>query len=205
MKIIIGALGFLTMILGIGSAQAGPVPREIAGIVLGVQVEQVKDMLRMETALPVRRAEYLMEVDVKPLEGYQSGSVTYGNCGNPGRIVKVRLRYDRDDKQFFDDLFKRFKERFGDTSEYKGDAFRMFLAWKWSFTDEQGNRVSLILQHNSMDDDDFPSGNIVKLSHTTDIEKERACYYRLHPHRRGTDRVAPPRRETDDFSRFVPR
>lgn len=205
MKITIGALGVLAMILGLGSAHAGPVPREIAGIVLGVQVEQIKDLLRMETALPMRRAEYLMEVDVKPMEGYQSGSVTYGNCENPGRIVKVRLRYDRDDKQFFDELFKRFKERFGDTSEYKGDPFRMFLAWKWSFTDGQGNRVSLILQHNSMDDDDFPSGNIVKLSDTSDIEKERACYDRLHPSGKDTVRVAHPGREKDDFSRLVPR
>lgn len=205
MNTIVGTAGVLAMILGLGVAHAGSVPREIAGIVLGAQVEQVKDMLRMETALPMRRAEYLTEVDVKPMEGYQSGSVIHGNCGNPGRIVKIRLRYDRDDKEFYDELFNRFKERFGETSEYKGDAFRMFLAWKWSFTDEQGNRVSLILQHNSMDDDDFPSGNIVKLSHTTDIEKEHACYDRLHPSGKANERAARPRMEKDDFSRFVPR
>lgn len=205
MKIIIGTFAVLAMILGPGAAHAGPAPREIAGIGLGTRIDQVKDLLRMETAMPIRHAGYLTVVDVKPMEGYQGGSVTYGNCQSPGRIVRVKLRYDRDDKQFFDELFKRFQERFGDTSEYKGDAFRMFQAWKWSFTDEQGNRVSLILQHNSMDDDDFPSGNIVKLSDTSDIEKERACYDRLHPSGKDTVRVAHPGREKDDFGRLVPR
>ncbi len=204
MRIVAGFFAVLTLCLCAVSAHAGPVPRQIAGIVMGAQIDQYRDMLRTETALPMRRAEYLTEVEVKPMEGYQSGTVTYGNCVKPGRIVKVKLRYDRDDKQFFEELFKRFKERFGETSEYKGDPFRMFLAWKWSFTDEKGNRMSLILQHNSMDDDDFPSGNIVKLSHTTEIEKEHACYDRVHPLEKGPDRAAPPGKEKEDLKRFVP-
>jgi hypothetical protein len=206
MRIVAGFFAVLSLFLGSVSAHAGPVPRQIAGIVMGARIDQYRDMLRTETALPVRRVESLTEVELKPMEGYQSGSLTYGNCENPGRIIKVKLRYDRDDKDFFEELFKRFKERFGETSEYKGDPFRMFLAWKWSFTDGKGNRVSLILQHNSMDDDDFPSGNVVKISHTTEIEKERRCFERTQAAEKDPGRAAPPSKGKgqEDFSRFIP-
>jgi len=206
-KIVFGLFAVLSVCLWSPPyAHAGTVPGRIAGIVLGAQIDQIRDMLRMETALPVRRSEFLTEIELKPLDGYVSGSVTHGNCQYPGRIVKVKLRYQRDDKGFFDELHRRFKERFGETSEYKGDPFRMFLAWKWSFTDDRGNRVSLILQHNSMEDEDFPSGNVVKMSLTSDIEKERACYERLHPQEKVREGGAQPGRDRaqEDFRRFVP-
>lgn len=185
---------------------AGGAPRQIAGIVMGSEIDQYKGILEMNSALPLRDAEYLTEVEMKPMEGYQRGSVVFGDCENPGQIVKVKLRYARDDREFFDELLKRFNDRFGGSAEYKGDPFRVFLSWKWSFTDEKGNRVSLILQHNSMDDDDYPSGNTVKISLTSQIEKEHACYDRKHPGKKGAQRAVSQKKgkEQIDFRNLVP-
>ena len=49
-------------------------------------------------------------------------------------------------------------------------------AWKWSFVDEQKNhRISLILQHNTKDEQE-KMGNSVKLTNTTLIEEDNLCY-----------------------------
>jgi hypothetical protein len=151
-------------------------PQQIAGIRLGGSLDQYKNILQMDTALPVRHMEYISEVELKPsFEGYRSGYIFYGNCDKPGRIVKIKLKYERSDKEFFDDLVNRFKQKFGNPDQYKGDAFRAFIAWKWSFKDKDGNNISLILQHNSADVEEYTRGNSVKLTATSLIEKEARC------------------------------
>ena len=126
--------------------------------------------------------EYLSEVELKtPFEGYRSGYLFYGNCDKPGRIVKIKLKYERSDKEFFDDLVQRFKRKFGEPDQYRGDAFRAFIAWKWSFKDKDNNKISLILQHNSADVEEYTQGNSVKLSVTSFIEKEAICYEQKNP------------------------
>ena len=158
------------------AASGGGVPRQIGGIVLGTSIEQYKEIVRMDTALPIRHMEYLTEVEMKPLEGFRSGYVTYANCENPGQIVKIRLKYAREEKEFYEELLKRYKKRLGESSVYRGDPFRAFLAWKWSFTDEKGASISITLQHNSMEDEDYPRGTTVKMSLISAIERERLCF-----------------------------
>ncbi len=115
-------------------------PQQIAGIRLGDNLDQYRNILRMDTSLPVRHMEYISEVELKPsFEGYRSGYIFYGNCDKPGRIVKIKLKYERSDKEFFEDLLQRFKQKFGEPDQYRGDAFRAFIAWKWSFRDKDGN------------------------------------------------------------------
>lgn len=161
---------------------ADPIPRQIAGIELGANIKQYEDILQMSTALPIRHMEYLSEVEMKPIEGFRRGYITYGNCDEPGRIVKIRLKYERADKEFFNELLERFKKKFGANAEYRGDAFRTFIAWKWTFTDKDKNRINLQLQHNSEDnDDDLTRGNSVKLVILTLSGKERMCYEKQHP------------------------
>jgi hypothetical protein len=182
-------------------------PQQIAGIRLGANIDQYKDMIQADTALPVRHMEYLSEVELKPsFEGYRSGYIFYGDCDRPGRIVKIKLKYERDDTEFFDELLKLFKQKFGQPDQYRGDAFRAFVAWKWSFTDKDNNRVSLILQHNSADVEEYTRGNSVKLSATSLIEKEAKCYELKNPEPKPGQRGKAEKRpkEQMDYRRFIP-
>jgi hypothetical protein len=189
----------------------GPVmaqaPQQIAGIKLGANIDQYKDILQMNTALPVRHMEYLSEVELKPsFEGYRSGYMFYGNCDKPGRIVKVKLKYERGDQAFFDDLLKQFKRKFGEPDQYRGDAFRAFVAWKWSFTDKDKNKISLILQHNSSDVEEYTTGNSIKLTVTSLIEKEAKCYEEKNPETKqgGAKKQSKTPGEEMNYRRFIP-
>ena len=198
--VVVGTLLFPVL----SSAEA---PQQIAGIRLGATIDQYRDMLRMESSLPVRHMEYLSEVELKPpFEGYRSGYLFFGNCDKPGRIAKIKLKYERDDKQFFDDLVQRFKRKFGEPDQYRGDAFRAFIAWKWSFKDKNNNKISLILQHNSADVEEYTQGNSVKLSVTSFIEKEAVCYEQKNPEpkRNQAGKTERRSREQVDFQRFIP-
>lgn len=182
-------------------------PQQIAGIRLGAAIDQYRDLLQMDTQLPVRHMEYLSEVELKtPFEGYRSGYVFYGNCDKPGRIVKLKLKYERSDKEFFDDLVQRFKRKFGEPDQYRGDAFRAFIAWKWSFKDRDGQRISLILQHNSSDVEEYTQGNSVKLSVTSLIEKEAKCYELKNPEPKRAQPTKSQKgsRESLDYQRLIP-
>jgi hypothetical protein len=189
---------------GTGSAQ---VPQQIAGIRLGANLDQYKAILQLDTALPVRHMEYISEVELKPsFEDYRSGYVFYGNCDKPGRIVKIKLKYEHSDKEFFDDLVKRFKQKFGNPDQYRGDAFRAFVAWKWSFKDKDGNNISLILQHNSADVEEYTRGNSVKLSATSLIEKEARCEELKTPELKQKQRGKGEKgaKEQANFQRLIP-
>jgi hypothetical protein len=74
-------------------------------------------------------------------------------------------------------LLKRFKKQFGEPDEYRGDPFHIVVAWKWSFVDKQNHRISLTLQHNSMDAEE-KKGNAVKITDTTQIEEDGLCFQR---------------------------
>ena len=82
------------------------------------------------------------------------------------------------------------------------------VAWKWSFVDPQGNRISLTFQHNTKDEEQ-KMGNAIKLSLTNQLEKEQACYEAKHTGRNKKEeggRKQRGRRElsTEDWKRFVP-
>lgn len=186
---------------------SGEAPQQIAGIQLGTGIDQYRDMVRMDSALPVRHMEYLSEVELKlPFAGFRSGYLFFGNCDKPGRIAKIKLKYERDDKEFFDDLVQRFKRKFGEPAQYRGDAFRAFIAWKWSFKDKHNNNISLILQHNSADVEEYTQGNSVKLSATSFIEKEALCYEQKNPESKQNQagKTVKKSREPADYQRFIP-
>lgn len=195
-----------TFLLAGVQASAGRVPRQIAGIVLGGSIEKYKETVRIDTALPIRHMEYLTEVEMKPQEGFRSGYITYANCENPGQIVKIRLKYAREEKEFYEELLKRYNKQLGESSMYRGDPFRVFVAWKWSFTDEEGARISITLQHNSMEDEDYPRGTTVKMALISAIERERLCFEKTRKETgRDEDGVLQERRMgLVDFRNLVP-
>ena len=203
MKNRIFAFAVLMLLLAAGPALAGT-PHEVAGFVLNTDISLYKDRVDMHTAMPVRYREYLKEVQISHVPGFKTGIITYGTCAFPDRIVKIRLKYLDYSKAFFEELLEKFKERFGRDPEWKGDPFNVVIAWKWSFVDKDGNRISLILQHNVLNEEQ-KLGNVVKLSMRNLIAAERACFEKKYPARRGTPEKEKIERGPEFWRHCIPR
>ncbi len=204
MKSRIFLLCLAVFLAGAGDAMA-EAPHEIAGFVLGKNVSEYGDKLKMDTVLPIRHAEFLKEVEIKPISGYKSGAVVYGDCAHPGQILKISLKYADPSKEFYEKLLEKYRERFGKPDHWRGDPFHVVLAWKWSFTDEQGNRIGLILQHNKEDSSE-KLGNVVKFQMYNLREEELECFENKYPSEGKPDPEQVGKVENpSDWSNFVPK
>ena len=192
----------LLFFLGCGKSFADP-PSEVGGFKLGANITAYKDSIVPDSALPLRHSEYLSEVDVKAPEGFKSGYLTYASCDQEGKILKVKLKYDRDDKQFFDELLEYFNKQFGKPNEYQGDAFRACIAWKWSFTGKENEQINTTLSHNCEEDEGEEGGNAVRMVLRSDIEKERACFKAKQA--KAADNKDDKNKKKPDFKLLVPR
>ncbi len=181
------------------------VPYEIAGFKLGDNIEDYHDKIRMETVLPIRYAESLKEVEIRSIPGYKSGLITYGECAVPGRILRINLKYEDFSRKFYNKLLNKFKKRFGRPDRWRGDPFHVLVAWKWSFTDDNGNRISMVLQHN-VEDATRKVGNVLKMSVVNFLEEEIECFEKLKSDR-GETEIEPRvnRKEHIDWELFIPR
>jgi hypothetical protein len=205
----VSSLSLIAFLLSLSSipAHADKAPHEIAGFVLGENISRYESQLNTKSAWPVRYQEYLTEVDITHLDGYENGTLVYGACAQPGTIVCIKLKYSASDRRFFEELLTRYKERFGDPDELKGDPFQVIIAWKWSLKDSMGRHISLILQHSV--DEDTQAGNWVKLTDMTRLETERACDDRRHAER-AEGQQQPNKSSTKgrqgpvDYQRFIP-
>jgi hypothetical protein len=183
----------------------GQAPHQVGGFFLGKDITHYQEMVDMETSLPIRHMEYIKEVEIKEMEGFKSGLIWYGTCARPGQIMRIKLKYADSTKKFYETLLKLVKERFGEPAEWRGDAFHVVIAWKWSFKDRENNSISLILQHNTKDEEE-KKGNTVKLTVWNLIEEERTCFERKHPELQGKPRKHEHgRRGPVNWDRFVPR
>jgi hypothetical protein len=189
---------------GISLAQA---PHQVGGFTLGKNIADYTEMLNMDSALPMRHMEYLKEVEIKEMEGFKSGLIWYGTCARPGQIVRIKLKYADSTKKFYRKLLELCKERFGEPTEWRGDAFRVVIAWKWSFTDSENNHISMILQHNTKDEEE-KKGNVIKLTLWNLMEEEHLCFEKKHPELRKKSRKqghGKRGRGPVNWDRFVPR
>jgi len=196
--------GVLTLILCGPQSVWADAPHELAGFVLGGRMDDFKDQVEMDTVLPVRYLESLKEVEAKELKGYKTGLVTYGTCIEPSRIVRLKFKYADNSKNFFDELLERYKANLGKPDEWRGDPFHIVIAWKWSFTDHDGNDISLILQHNTRDEEE-KQGNAVKMTMWNLMLEESRCFEQKHP-----ETTAPPNFEfknpdSVDWKPLIPR
>lgn len=160
--------------------QAAEAPHELAGFVLGGNMDAYMQNVDPETVLPVRYLESLKEVETRDIWGYKAGLIDYTTCITPPRIVRIKFKYADASKAFYDALLKRFKERFGEPDEYRGDPFHIVVAWKWSFKDKHNNDISLILQHNTRDEEE-KTGNAVKLTMWNLFNEEMRCFEKKQP------------------------
>lgn len=149
-------------------------PHQVGGFVLGKHISEYKEFLKMDSMMPMRNRTFIHEVEVAELEGYKSGLIWVGNCADPGRIVRIKLKYIDSSRRFYNELLKRYKKRFGEPSEWRGDPFHIVIAWKWSFVDANNKTISLILQHNTKDEEE-KIGNSVKLTIWDLINEEQRC------------------------------
>ena len=155
-------------------------PSHVAGFQLGTDISNYKDRVDMTTALPIRYAESITEVEIKKTDLLSSGLIAYGTCAAPGTVVRIKLKYADSGRDFYDKLLAHFDKKFGKPDEWRGDPFHIVVAWKWSFVDKAKNRISLILQHNKQDTDE-KIGNSIKLTMTDAVDRERQCYDKSHP------------------------
>lgn len=151
-------------------------PKSIVGITLGSNINENVERIEMHTAMPIWRSEYLSRASLKPVKGFESGYIVYGNCKVPGRIIRIKLNYENDTREFFEKLFSTLTKRHGKPSEWRGNPFGTLKVWKWSFKDEEKNSISMILQRYEGEDDAFTPGNSIKIAVTTYAEEEEACY-----------------------------
>ncbi len=160
-------------IAGIGLA--GEAPHQIGIFVLNQNISELKEYVIIETALPIRHMENIEEVEIKPMKGIKSGLIAYVTCSAPGKIARIKLKYKDPSKKFFEELLKQIKKKYGKPDEYRGDPFHIVISWKWSFVDKDNQRISMTLQHNSMDTEE-KIGNSIKLTNRSLIEEDLKCY-----------------------------
>jgi len=176
-------------------AAAEKVPHEIAGIVLGSNVNDYPEIIQ---------TNFLKEVVVTDWHGFRKGVLSYGTCKYLDQILKIDMKYENKSKDFFEKLMKKFRKTFGEPHAWTGDSFGVMHVWKWQFIDEEQNRVSLKLQYNGKNSDET-IGNIVKLSYPGKINEERRCFMEVCEETK--DKIDDKRREElnqSDWSHLVP-
>ena len=172
--------GMLLLIFCAANSVQAEAPHELAGFVLGGRINDFKDRVETDTVLPIRYLESLKEVEAKEVKGFKTGLVTYSTCIEPSRIVRIKFKYADDSKRFFDALLERYKANLGKPDEWRGDPFHIVIAWKWQFTDKDGNRISIILQHNTRDEEE-KQGTSVKMTMWNLMLEEDRCFEKKHP------------------------
>ncbi|MGD2270275.1 MAG: hypothetical protein PVI06_07745 [Desulfobacterales bacterium] len=200
--IILSVIGIFAVVANGG--YAAEVPDELAGFVLGGNLNDYKDLIKLDTILPIRYFETLKEAEVRDLEGFKTGLITFGTCSEPWRVIRIKFKYADSSKKFYNQLLKRFKKRFGEPDEWRGDPFHIVLAWKWSFTDRDNNSISLILQHNTRDQEE-KKGNSVKMTMWNLIEEEARCYEAKHAESSATSPDSDRKSKKIDWDHFIPR
>ena len=191
-KKILPVSSFLLFILIFNIAQAkitqAKFPVHLGGFTLGDDIHNYENLVDMETFRQIPFNRYLKEGEIIPRHEFKSGLITYGLCDLPNKIVKIKLKFANSSKKNYKKLLKLYKKHLGEPDEYKGDAFKTMIAWKWSFTNSLKERISLILQYNTMDESE-KIGVVVKMSFTSQIEKERACYFANSPQKKNKNKT----------------
>ncbi len=180
-------------------------PHQLGPFILGHDIAEFADFIQMDTSLPIRYMESVREVEIKPIKGFKSGLIAYGTCAAQNRVVRIKLKYDDDTKAFYQNLKKRIEYRFGKSDEYRGDAFHIVIGWKWSFIDTDKNTITLLLQHNTRDEEE-KMGNSIKLTMTNLLESDWECFKNKASTKQADANVSAPQElEQTGWDLFVPR
>ena len=156
-------------------------PGEIGGFALGENISAYADRLDMKSAMPLPDAPYLMRVNVKPLRGFSSGYLLYGACAAPGRIVRIKLRYADSGVYILAEINSSLVQSYGQPEELRDNFDRSYICNKWSLKSDDGQAISLILQHYDGWNPEYDRGSSIKLADWTLLNAERACFLKKEP------------------------
>ena len=168
---------FLLLLLA-QSASFASTPTQVGGFVLNTDIADYETLIKSETTQPIRFNEALNEAETHPIPGFKSGYIAYGTCAAPGKIARIKLKYEDSSKQFYAKLLETYEDRFG-KPKWLGDSFHVVSIWKWSF-EENGTQVDLYLQHN-LGKKDQKVGNSVKITLQNLVKDELDCFAKKHP------------------------
>lgn len=120
MKYFTAATLIIIALLSFSSLAANDTPTEIGGFKLG---EFITDYPQIEYS------EYLKEVVVNDWHGFRKGIISYGTCAYPGRIVKIRMKYQNSSKDFYDELLQKliYQTRFRVDLHFRTNGVISFL------------------------------------------------------------------------------
>ena len=149
----------------------------------------------------VSQDNFVKEVIITDIKGFRKGFVTYGVCDRQGEILRIKLKYKDKSYSFFEKLLEQYKKKFGLSPKYVGGSFGNVKAWKWAFTNKEGKRVTLILQHNLKNLDES-IGNMMKLSLPDQLIAERKCSNKAGSQRDEEDADKHPK---PDWNLFLPK
>ena len=190
------ALGLILFFLITASSAADrAAPSAVGGFTLNSSIDDYQTENHLN---------YLSEVIYTDLQGFRKGFITYGTCQNKRKILRIKLKYEDGSQDFFSELLQRYKKAFGDNPSFSGDPFGNVKSWKWSFSNEQGQRVTLELQHNLKDTDES-IGNMVKLSMPDLMDEERRCFNQLHDTDDNGPAAQAAEKEHLDWSLLIPK
>ena len=142
-------------------------PHELAGFKLDSFIGDYDDIPSYHN--------FLQEIVARDVDGFRKGSIFYGVCAEPGEIIKMQFKLKNRSEKFFKRLLKLYTNKYGKPHEYVGDTFGEVMAWKWIFHDKEGNKITLVLQHNR-GDTDATMGNEIKLQMPDRLQQERKCF-----------------------------
>lgn len=188
------------LLLTAGAVRA-ETPLNLAGITLGNDISRYDDLLRKETAVPLRDAAYVTEVNINPVHfaGVRGGSLSYGNCARKGEVLRIKLKFEDRSMDLFNDLLDLYKDTYGDPDTWKGDAFHNIIAWEWSFG--QGvDRVTVLLMYSKIED--LRPGVSIKMTARGRWNEEQSCYMDSHEYMR---RKMQDRPKKFDIKTYLPR
>lgn len=174
-------------------------PLEIVGFRLGDNVKAHAHAIEEgKTEVDINR-QYLTTVLIKPVPGYRSGYVAYGNCAAPGRIARIKMNYENDSRDFYEKLLAALKKRYGEPQQWRGNPFGTLRIWKWSLRDKTLGDISLILQHYSGEDDTFTKGNSIRIAASDILDQERDCWREKNPEKKIQAPAAPAPQHGIDY------
>jgi hypothetical protein len=164
-----------------GACLAHSAPLEIAGIKLGADKNGYEDKIDAVNHLTDISHPYVTVAAIKPVPGFRSGYVAYGNCVDRGRIVRVKMNYEDGSKDFFEKILAALKKRYGEPREWRGNPFGSLRVWKWTLADPALGEISMVLQHYTGDDESFTRGNSIRIGASRLLKAEQECYRAARP------------------------
>jgi len=172
----LAVLCLLALCLAAVPAHAGKgFPRSLAGMTLGENVHQYATRCDLKLASPIPDAPFLTEMHLKSdcLDGVRGGSLTYANCKDKDRLVRIKLKFHNRGMALFEQLLDKYKKDFGEPDSYQGDTFRNVIAWQWNFT-RGAEKVSLLLMWSR--DKEMRPGVSIKMTLDSLLDSEYDCY-----------------------------